>query len=446
MGDLRRYGFSLLVAKGIWDEDAHLELIRADVPVDFEEETLREAEGFTPDESARLNLTHMAVFSIDDAATLDVDDALSVEATDEGLCIGVHIADVTAIVPIGTEVEKEARRRLMTLYLPERKIPMLPEVLSQGLCSLLESQRRCAVSFLYTLDRQLNVQDIRIVRSVIVNRFKLSYDAADQILSGDPHPLSEALQTLSQFVDVVYAQRVDRGAIELDRNEVAIRVDAEKHIEFRRRSGTSTAEHIVSEMMIYTNAAAARYFADHGIPAMYRRQAEPALKTVDNVVHESVKRYLFLRQLKPAELSLDPNPHATLGERLYCQITSPIRRYADLVLQRQLTAHLREEPIPYNRSALLDEISYQERTRELNRLLARREWYWLLRYVDEMPGLRIPCVVLEVRDREVVLELTEYGVRASMTPSGPLTAEDEIAVKAVQADAWTGMLKLTQIA
>lgn len=444
-GDLQRFAFTLVVKKGIWDADEHLDLVRHDVPVDFTEDLYTEAQGFGPDESDRTDLTSLPVFSIDDASTRDVDDALSLEETAAGYSLGVHITDVAAVIPIGSAVDEEARRRLTTLYFPDRRIPMLPPQLSEGTCSLLQGARRCAVSFLFDLDPELNLTGFRIVPSIIVNQNKLSYDEVDRILKDPGHPMFETVQILNQISDSFLAQRMEKGAIELERTEITLRIDADKGIEIEKRNAESTSSHIVSELMILANRTAGQFFADHATPAIYRTQKEQELKGVDAATHMAVRRYLILRQLKPLELSLEPKPHATLGIDRYCQITSPMRRYADLVLQRQLVSALKENAPVYNQTMIADEISRLERNRELNRILNRREWYWLLTYFNQRPDLSIDAVVLDTRDREQIVELTDYCVRGTITPGAALAVGTEIKVRVTHADPWSGLLRLTVV-
>jgi exoribonuclease-2 len=444
-GDLQRYAFSLMVLKGIWDEDEHLDLIRYEIPVDFDPELLEEACRIHIDESGRMDLTALTVFSIDDASTQDVDDAFSVEITSDGYRIGAHIADVSAALEKDSPLDREARRRMTSLYFPDRHVPMLPPELSAGRCSLLQDRRRCATTFFFDLTADFVLREYTIVASVIVNHAKLSYEEAERQLEAGDQPFSEALHALSQAADVFYGQRIDRGAIEFERHELSIRVDADKHIELSHRRGESNAEHIVSELMILTNTTAARFFAERRIPAVYRAQEEPGFKGLEKITHKIVRRYMMLRQMKPLSLTADPAPHATLGVNMYCQITSPIRRYTDLALQRQLMDTLYGRPLSYDREAMLEELSQLERSKELGRIWNRREWHWLLKYLSIRMDERLSAVVLETRDREVLVELVEYGTRVLMKPNTPVAVEDEITVQVTQADPRSGALKVVQV-
>ena len=445
-GDLQRYAFDLIVRKRIWDEDEHLDLIRYDISIDFDEDVQLEAHAISVDKHGREDLTALPVFSIDDAYTMDVDDALSLERIDDGYRVGVHITDVSAFISRGSLLDHAAQQRMTSLYFPDRHIPMLPPDLSQGQYSLLQGQQRCAVSFFYDIDHDFTLLRSRIVPSIIINQSKLSYDEVDQILVSTDHPLADTIRVLNDAVDVFYAQRIEHGAIELDRAELSIDVTPEKQITVRVRTGESRAEHIVSELMILTNVMTARYFMEHQVPTIYRTQSETEFKGIDETPHEVVRRFLIMRQLKPLALTIEPKPHATLGTDVYCQITSPLRRYSDLVLQRQLISYIRDGHPCYNRDDLTDEISRIERSRDLNRIWSRREWYWLLKYLAARPKSILKAVVLEVRERNLFVELLDYGSRLSMRQASKAEVGDEVYGLVTQADAWSGTLRLVQVA
>jgi len=444
-GDLQRYAFNLMVRKNIWDEDEHLDLIRFDIPIEFSPEILEEADQLQPIVSDREDLTNLQIFSIDDPSTKDIDDALSAERTMDGYRIGVHIADVASIIPKDSPLDKEARERATSLYFTDRKIPMLPPSLSQGQCSLLQDERRHTMSFFFHVSLDFELVDVQIMPSVIVNHAKLSYEEADHILGITDHPYAEAMQILNEAVDIFYQQRIDQGAIEIERNEISIKIEEGKQMEVSIRDSSLRSEHIVSELMILTNMLTARYFAEHRIPAIYRTQIEPDLNNLNEEGHEVVKRFQTLRRLKPLELSLEPKPHATLGVNMYCQITSPIRRYNDLILQRQLSTGLQQQPAFYDPDAMMDELSLLERSKVLNKIGVRRAWYWLLKYINEQNDMTMKAVVLESRERDVFIELLDFGSRLTLKPERSLAVGEEITVKPMLVDAWSGTLRLTQV-
>ncbi len=444
-GDPKRSAFEVMVRKGIWDEDENLDLLRYEIPTEFSDKVLEFAASCRPSEEGREDLTGLPILSIDDASTQDIDDALSAERTEDGYRIGVHITDVADLIPRDSALDLAARERMSSLYLPDLRVPMLPSTLSQGHCALLEGERRCAISFFFSLSTDFELVGTRIVPSVIVNRARLSYDEANQLLGSIEQPYAEVLQILNQAVDFFYQRRIDQGAVGLERSVVSIKVDDRKRIRITLRDTSTRSEHIVSELMILANRTAAAYLNEHGIPAIYRTQGESDFGDLEPAAHDAVWRFLVLRRMKPLELNLKSSPHATLGVDTYCQITSPIRRYADLVLQRQLRAALKGAPPAYDADDMMDELSTLERSRILSKIQARREWYWLLKHLDEQQEVQIRAIVLEVRERNVLVEFPDYGSRMAVKVEGRPSPGEEIVLSPVAIDPWSGTLRLRQI-
>lgn len=444
--DPQRSAFAVMVRKGVWDEDENLDLLRYEIPTDFTNEVLEYAASLHPSEEGREDLTGLPILSIDDTSTQDIDDALSAERTADGYRIGVHITDVADLVSRGSVLDLAARERMSSLYLPDRHVPMLPSTLSQDHCALLEGERRCAISFFFSLSAGFELVETRITPSVIVNRARISYDEANRLLGTVEQPYAEVLQILNQAVDFFYQRRIDQGAVELERSVVSIKVDDRKRIRIKLRDTSTRSEHIVSELMILANRTAAAYLHERGIPAIFRTQAESDLGDLEQSAHDAVWRFKVLRRMKPLELSLKSSPHATLGVDTYCQITSPIRRYADLVLQRQLRAALSNDPPVYDAGDMMDELSALERSRILNKIQARREWYWLLKHLEKQKDVHIRAVVLEARERNVLVEFPDYGSRMAVKVEGSPSPGEEIVLSPVAIDPWSGTLRLRQIA
>ena len=445
-GDPQRSAFDVMIRKGVWDEDENLDLLRHEIPTDFKDEVLEYAASLQPSVEGREDLTGLPILSIDDASTQDIDDALSAERTADGYRIGVHITDVADLVPRNSVLDLAARERMSSLYLPDRHVPMLPSTLSQDHCALLEGESRCAISFLFSLSADFELVETRIAPSVIVNRARLSYEEANRMLGTVEQPCAEILQILNQAVDSFYQRRIDQGAVDLERSVVSIKVDDRKRIRIKHRDTSTRSEHIVSELMILANRTAAACLNDHGIPAIYRTQAESDLTDLEQSDHDAVWRFKVLRRMKPLVLSLKSSPHATLGVDTYCQVTSPIRRYADLVLQRQLRAALSSAPPVYDADDMMDELSALERSRILNKIQARREWYWVLKYLEQQKDIHIRAIVLETRERNVLVEFPEYDSRMAVKVRGDPSPGEEIVLSPVAIDPWSGTLRLRQIA
>ncbi len=444
--DTQRVAFSVMVRKGIWDEDENLDLLRYDIPTDFTDEVLEYAASLQASEEGRENLTGLTVLSIDDPSTRDIDDALSAERTEDGYRIGVHITDVANLIPRDSVLDLAARERMSSLYLPDRHVPMLPSTLSQDHCALLEGARRCAMSFFFSLSADFELVETRIVPSVIVNRARLSYDEANRLLESVEQPAAQVLQILNEAVDYFYQRRIDQGAVALERSIVSIKVDDRKRIRIKHRDTSTRSEHIVSELMILANQSAAAYLNEREIPAIYRTQVASDLRDLEPSTQDAVWRFKVLRRMKPLELSLKCSPHATLGVETYCQITSPIRRYADLVLQRQLTGALSNDGPAYDTDDMMDELSAVERSRILTKIQSRREWYWLLKHLEQQKDVHIRAIVLEPRERNVLVEFPDYGSRMAIKVEGRPSPGEEIVLSPVAIDPWSGTLRLRQIA
>ena len=186
--------FNRLVRDGVWGPDEHLDLIRADVPVDFPEVVIEALDGLrlSPllDDGRRRDFTNLAVYAVDDAATTDMDDGVSVLMRPDGTRqVGVHITDVAGLVPLDSEADREAASRVSSLYFPDRKIPMFPETVSSDLGSLRPGAPRLALSQLFDVSTDGSVECVEIVPSVVRCREKLSYEAADGILADPTHAL-----------------------------------------------------------------------------------------------------------------------------------------------------------------------------------------------------------------------------------------------------------------
>ena len=150
----------------------------------------------------------------------------------------------------------------------------------------------------------------------------------------------------------------------------------------------------------------------------------------------------MLRKMKPLELSLKSKPHASLGVDTYCQITSPIRRYTDLVLQRQLHDALQNKDPTYNTEDMMDELSFLERSRILTKIQSRREWYWLLKYLEKHEKEPIRAIVLEVRERDILVEFPDFGSQMAVKVTQKTVPGEEIKLSPTVINPWTGTLRL----
>ncbi len=325
-----------------------------------------------PDPAGREDFRGWTVFTMDPADARDHDDALSVSRLSGGdFEVGVHIADVAAHVPAGGPMDREASRRGTSVYLPGRVIPMLPETLSSGTCSLRPAEDRLVRSILLRVAADGEVRDARFAAAVIRSRARLSYEEGMALLAADSPAgaVPEAVRLLGSAAAALGAARRARGALDLEMPERELVLDgAGVPVDARLVPGNE-AHRLVEECMLAANQAAAERLREQGIPALHRVHRAPAPERVERFrdllavfgerlgapgavpgpVHfanllERVRnrreapflRRRLLRSLERAAYESRPLGHFALALHDYTHFTSPIRRYPDLIAHRAL--------------------------------------------------------------------------------------------------------------
>ncbi len=403
--------FRLLRRTGRFDsDDRNLAIDRYGLREEFPDEVRAAAEdaasrGFARD--GRRDLTALDTITIDAPFTREVDDALSIAPWDEGgFEIGVHIADPCAFVPAGGVVDREALARGMTYYFPERKLLMLPPAISEGAASLVAGEERPALSFLARVDAEGRIRGFEILSSVVRVRSRLDYDAVDAILTGADDPHAPLLRLLASFGEARESARKRAGAIILRSTEVEVHVDPGGALTLSRRDPRSPSQRIVAEAMVLAGEVAATWFETARVPAIYRRQAPPdgPLPVADPDVPEIVWVRAVRRMLKRGEAGREPAPHAALGIAAYAQVTSPLRRYQDLAMHRQMTSRLRSGAPAYGPQEIQAILATTERA-ELDGRRAERmaDRYWMLKYLEQRTGETVTGVVADVVPRTIVV-------------------------------------------
>jgi exoribonuclease-2 len=457
--DLQQRAFELLVGAGEMAPDEPIEIERAGVPVTFPPEAETEAQAITTvglNTQGRRDLTGTPLFTIDDRNTTDRDDALSVEVPakkklDEGMLdgervtVGVHIADAGALFPVGGAVDREADRRMSTLYTPDMRVPMVPPALSEGSGSLNPGESRMALTLSVTLDDGV-ATDWNLFPSIVQSRQALAYGSADKILREGAGEWHGELQALNRAADALRTRREAAGALVLERPELSISVapddDGLSRVSVEVLPRSTPARRLVTEMMILCNVTLARFCIDNEIPAAYRSQPalDPDIDT-GGLNDDPVAQYRLMGRLSPAEVSTEPARHHGLGVPAYLQATSPLRRYPDLVMQRQVSHILATGKPLYS----VDEIaSVAQRAdvqlRELASIENQRRRYWLLRYFEQRleEGLTdYEAVVLDTDRRgPPILELADYPfrVRAELYPGA--SSSDRVTLRLHDVDLW----------
>ena len=345
--------FDFLVALGIWEKHENLALRRRQIPTQFPEEIAAQVakvinEPPPEEQSERLDLTHLKLYTIDDESTREIDDGLSCETLADGRHkLWIHIADPSRWVSLGDMLETEARKRCTTVYLPTGIIPMFPFELAAGPMSLVQGQVCNALSFGVTLAEDGEIEEYSIQPSLVKPTYRLTYEDADEMIELGVTAEGELL-AIAALAKTRLAWRKSQGAISIDLPESIIKVTNDNiTIDILE---SSTSRDMVAEMMILTGEIAARYGEDNELPLPYRSQPQPELPPEEELIQLEagwVRDSAIRRCMTRSEMSITPARHATLGLDRYCQVTSPIRRYTDLMGHFQIKAHLRGEDLPF---------------------------------------------------------------------------------------------------
>ena len=313
----------------------------------FSTEQLQEAENLLnasqssqPGDERRIDLCHLHCVTIDDSETRDIDDALSLERKPDGSeRIWIHIADPGRLIQPGSTLDQEAAARGSSLYLARGNQPMFPEVLSTGPFSLRAGHKSAAWSTWVELNEEGAIAAYGITRSWVKPLYKLSYDDADDLIDLAP-PEEADLADLDQLLRRRKLWRERNGALLMDLPEGRIRCrDGDLSLEITE---PSVSRLMVAEAMILTGAVTAQYGVDHGLPLPYRSQLPadlPSPAQLSELPDGAVRFAAIKRCLSRGLMGTKPASHFSLGLPAYVQATSPIRRYCDLIVQRQIQAH-----------------------------------------------------------------------------------------------------------
>ena len=389
--------FRLLVRLGVWQEDEDLDLHRLEVPLEFSPEALILARQLVrsqpPDlyASRRQDLTHLELMTIDGERTRDFDDALSLEEAPGGWRLGIHIADVSAHVMPQTSLDLEAQERGTSIYLPERRLPMLPEELSEDTVSLLAQQERLGLSFLVTLSADAEIKDWVIVPSRIKVQRRLTYHEVDALLTHD-HQLANLCRLTTRLKE----RRLGRGGYELKLPEVWVTFTPQGDIQVVVEDQETASHQLVGEAMVLANSLASQFLAEHGVPAIYRGQPDPREPINPAPDKSLLELWQDRRRLSRVVMDLAPSPHWGLGLPCYTFATSPIRRYLDLVIHRQLLAVVSGHPPIYGPEELEQILATIEPAmRRAGQMKTRRLRYWLLKHLATRVGQKLEALVLD---------------------------------------------------
>ncbi|CCV64578.1 Ribonuclease R [Alteracholeplasma palmae J233] len=350
-------------------------------PLEFPKEVLDSLEHIEVDEQyekqTRRDLTDEFIITIDGADAKDLDDAISLVKNDNGTYkLGVHIADVSYFVKEGTLVDKEAYKRATSAYLADRVIPMIPHVLSNGLCSLNPNEAKYTITCEMILDNEYKVLSYEIFPSIIISKRRLTYKEVNELLkqnqSLNDQKLDDMLLKMNEISQQLKLYRRRRGGIEFESTEIKfITNDEGKIIDVEERK-TDDAEELIESFMLLANETVAYNFQRLNLPGIYRIHEKPDVQKMEQALdtlfklgqpvdykrmiqpksiqkltegskdtpYQYIVHNTLLRAMQKAKYSPESLGHYGLGAKYYSHFTSPIRRYPDLILHRMIREFL----------------------------------------------------------------------------------------------------------
>ncbi len=447
--------FQLLVDLGLWSHHENLFLRRSQIPLQLPAKVLEGAqrclENLPSDaDSSRLDLTHLKVYTIDDESTTEIDDGLSLEFLENGQQrLWIHIADPTRLLSPGDELDLEARKRTTTVYLPTGMIPMFPPELATGPMSLIQGKECSALSFSVTLDETGAAQDYSIHISTVKPTYRLTYDEVDEMLELGI-PAEPEIAALAEAAKLRQKWRETQGAISIFMPESVIKVKGDDINIYV--IDDSTARLLVAEMMILAGEVAARYGQTHGLAIPYRHQPQPELPPEEELlaVPAGPARACAVRRCMPrSEMNLTPGRHSSLGLEGYTQVTSPIRRYTDLLTHFQIKAHLRGEPQPFSAEEMQDIVMcLGTAVREASSVERQTNRYWGLEYLRRNPDQVWEALMLrwlrEDSNLGLIL-LEELGLELAMRFGRSVEIGDRFEVKVTHCDPRSDVIQFQEV-
>jgi ribonuclease R len=427
------------------------------IPVDWPDGVSQQTHALIPDvaeadKQGRVDLRDLPLVTIDGADARDFDDAVYCEPKPKGWRLLVCIADVSHYVKPGSALDQEARIRGNSVYFPDRVIPMLPEVLSNGLCSINpQVDRLCMTCELY-VSTQGKVTRSRFFAAVMRSHARLIYDDVAAMLDGDAElsarygEILPHLHNLYQLYQVLQAQRAERGAIDFDTTETRIEFNELKRVERIVPVARNDAHRLIEECMLAANVAAARYLLRKKLPALYRIHEGPAeekltdlreflaemgltlpggkkpkagdyaqlLEQVQGRPDRHLIQTVLLRSLSQAVYSSDNVGHFGLSYQAYTHFTSPIRRYPDLIVHRVLKhaiAQGKADDFEYPKAELQSLGEHCSSTERRADEATRDALDWLkCEYMQDKVGETFNGIITSVNSFGVFVELDEIYV------------------------------------
>jgi ribonuclease R len=456
----------VLGRQGQYETEIKSVIAQYHIPSEFDADCLEQARvaaaEFNPEQTdEREDITEKVIITIDPADAKDFDDAISLEKDSNGnWMLGVHIADVSNFVTQDSLLDKAAQTRGNSVYLPGRTIPMLLEVLSNGICSLQPGQRRFVKSVYLTYDQQGNVLSRRFANSVMCSTQRLTYEQADRTLKGHTKGVKkeviELLKDMETLAGVIEERRTKNGMIHLALPETELVMDKSGRVVDAHPADDSFPHTIIEMFMVEANEAVASLLDRLNVPIVPRIHPEPDALSLKNMAvlvralgfalprnpdRKAIQDLLaavegadcalavnliVLRSLEKAQYAPQHIGHFALASTHYCHLTSPIRRYADLLVHRVLQCHLQnriddakkvaagQNLVEIGKHITFTEQRAEDAERELKMVL-------ILQMLSKKIGDELDCVVTGLTNFGIFVQSRKLGIEGliQMADLGP---------------------------
>lgn len=417
----REVAFLFMVRLGEWNQDQNIEILANETPLAFSPEVMSDAERaaqLVPQillEPDRRDLTDWPCHSIDDLETTEIDDALAWRECEGGFELAIHVSDASALVkPEFEALEKEIRYRATSIYLPDLKVRMVPELLSDDALTLMEGVVRPAFTFIARVDEAGRLQHSEILTSRVKVVERLDYLTIDTYVAENEAYWAQ----FAKIAENLKNQREANGAVNLPFPRMEVKLQGST-IALVPDERDSIAQTIVSELMILANRLAAEYLHKHSLPAIYRSQKAPDPPIEPRAEWLPHHLYEARRSFSRSAQGFEPAHHSGLGLDCYVQATSPIRRYRDLIMQRQIKHHLKTGEALYS-SEEMEEILTITSTpvSQAEKMERNRKGFYTHKLLKAQRGEEVEAVILAATADRYVLQLKETLREVDVSQSG----------------------------
>lgn len=452
----RELAFRYLVQSGSIPPTQDPNLLGLDLGGPWPPHVLAEAQRISESELLQLrldreDLTALPAIAIDDPGTTEVDDALWLETVGGNLVLHVFISEPASAIELDGPLDRELRRRGTSIYLPQKTIPMMPECLGGRAFSLQAGQTRPALDFRFVFAQGWHLLRTEISPATVRVGWNLDYEQADELIAGHcPEGFAEVgavLRQLAELAAELERSRVNAGAVIIKKDEFRVIVGEDGSIRVKPIRASSVSRRLVAEAMIASCTAAGLFFSRNRIPAIYRRQDAPDVDVgrhnrSGGAPHQVLQA---LSGLKRGETSVEPGRHHTLGAASYSQISSPLRRYGDLLMQRQLLSFMASGLPPYS-AGDLQTVVYEldESAKQASRLESVSGRYWTLKCLEGMEGSRVFATVVRREGRQSLLRLDDFGLVTSLNLLKPLEEGEKLRLHISKVNAIADLLVVRQ--